>query len=290
MAGSPKGARRRYDAIVLDLDGTLYRGEEPIPGAPEAVAALRGFAPCRFLSNNGECASATLTRRLKKLGFAVQEGEIRTSADLVLQRLLTEKPGARVLGLVSAELARMLSAHGFEVVEDSRVDVVAVGVDRELTRRRMVLGLEAMLGGAVLVATNEDPTYPGERGIRPAAGAYVGFFRGMGFEPTWRCGKPDVVAVESALGAWGLPRDGRYLFVGDNLHSDIAAAERLGAESVLVLSGVAREADLAAHVACPTVVVEDVVRLAELLHRNGGDARGGRGRTSTHAKPARGEE
>lgn len=278
-----------YDAIVFDLDGTLYRGDAAIPGAPEAVTALREFGRCLFLSNNGECTSPTLARRLIKLGFDVHESEVTSSADLVVNRLEAEKPGARVLGLVSAELTRTLEAHGFEVADDSRVDFVAVGVDRELTRRRLVLGLEAMLGGAALVATNEDPTYPGGKGIRPAAGAYVGFFRGMGFEPAWRCGKPDVVAVESALRGWGLPRDGRYLFVGDNLHSDIAAAERMGAESALVLSGVAREADLEKHAVRPTVVVDDVARLAQLLERNGGDVRGGRGRTSTRAKSARGE-
>ena len=259
------GADAAYDAIVFDLDGTLYRGNVAIPGAPEAVAALREFGRCLFLSNNGECISPTLTRRLVKLGFDVHEGEVTTSADLVVGCLQAQKPGARVLGLVSAELARALAAHGFDVADDSHVDFVAVGVDRELTRRRLVLGLEAMREGAVLVATNEDPTYPGEGGIRPAAGAYVGLFRGMGFEPSWRCGKPDVVAVESALRAWGLPRRGRYLFVGDNLHSDIAAAERLGAESALVMSGVASRSDLGASGAQPTYVVKDVVALADLF-------------------------
>lgn len=269
MAGRPGSLTGPYDAILLDLDGTLYRGDELIPRAPEAVEALRRSAPCRFLSNNGECTAATLARRLAKLGFDAAEGEVRTSADLVLQRLLAEMPGARVLGLVSAELGRMLAANGFDVVEDSRVDVVAVGVDRELTRRRLVLGLEAMLGGAVLVATNEDPTYPGQGGVRPAAGAYVGFFRGMGYDPRWRCGKPDVGAVESALSFWGLPRDGRYLFVGDNLHSDIAAAANMGADSALVLTGVARREDVASARAQPTAIVEDVSELASLLASEG---------------------
>jgi len=261
-------ARVAYDAILFDLDGTLYRGEGAIPGAADAVAALRQFGRCLFLSNNGECTSPTIARRLAKLGFAVKEDEVTTSADLLLRRLQEERPGARVLGLVSAELSRTLEAHGFQVVEDSRVDVVAVGVDRELTRHRLVLGLEAMLGGAALVATNEDPTYPGASGIRPAAGAYVGFFRGMGFEPTWRCGKPDVEAVRSALAAWDLPPRGRYLFVGDNLHSDIEAADRLCGESALVLSGVTSRSELSESGVEPTYVVESVVELAELMERS----------------------
>jgi len=268
--GGRRTALGGYDAILLDLDGTLYRGDEAIPGAPEAVEALRGWAPCRFLSNNGECTSSTIARRLGRLGFSVLAEEVRTSADLVLKRLLAEKVGARVLGLVSAELGRTLAEHGFEVVEESHVDVVAVGVDRELTRRRMVLGLEAMLAGAILVATNEDPTYPSQGGVRPAAGAYVGFFRGMGFEPAWVCGKPDRAAVERALSSWSLPIDGRYLFVGDNLHSDIAAAERWGADSALVLSGVAGRADVTESAARPTVVVDDVGALARLLKQRGG--------------------
>ena len=125
----------------------------------------------------------------------------------------------------------------------------------------MVNGLRAVLNGAQLVATNEDPTYPGEDGLRPAAGAYVGFFRGMGFEPIRFCGKPDELAVRTALSQWGITDPSRCLFVGDNLRTDIAAASRIGADSVLVLSGVSAMSDIPASEAKPTAVLESVAAL-----------------------------
>ena len=125
----------------------------------------------------------------------------------------------------------------------------------------MVNGLRAALNGALLVATNEDPTYPGEDGLRPAAGAYVGFFRGMGFEPVRFCGKPDELAVRTALALWGITDPSRCLFVGDNLRTDIAAANRIGADSILVLTGVSARSDIPASEAKPTAVLESVAAL-----------------------------
>jgi len=91
-------------------------------------------------------------------------------------------------------------------------------------------GLRACLHGAKIVATNEDPFYPGEDGLHPAAGAYVGFFRGMGFEPNRLCGKLDQWAVREALRLWKIDAPTKSLLVGDNLATDVKAAQGIGAD------------------------------------------------------------
>lgn len=254
------GAVSRIEAIIFDLDGTLYRGRSPIPGAAKAVNRLRETVTCRFLSNNGEREGHELTERLRNMGFHVDPGDVISSADLVLASMRDYPDGARILALSSPQLADALATRGYTLVEDDSADVVLVGVDRMLTRQRLVAGLRSMRNGADLLATNEDPTYPGEDGLRPAAGAYVGFFRGMGYEPIKFCGKPDEEAVRAALTRWGLTDASRCLFVGDNRKTDIEAARRVGADSILVLSGVSHDrAD--AEEACATVVLPSVVEI-----------------------------
>jgi 4-nitrophenyl phosphatase len=265
------------EAVVFDLDGTLFRGGEAIPGAAEAVRALQRRVRCRFLSNNGESMGRSLARRLGRLGFDVDEADVVSSADLVFERLISLKPGGRVLPLISEELAGRLSSEGFDLHQGASVDFVVVGVDRALTRQRLVHALHALMRGATLIATNEDPTYPNVDGLRPAAGAYVGFFRGMGFEPRWFCGKPDEQAVRSALDRWDVRSYAKTLFVGDNLRTDIAAADRIGARSALVLTGVSELGDVRMSEVKPTAVFVDVETLVDRLLRTGGASEEGSG-------------
>jgi len=250
-----------YDAIVFDLDGTLFRGRTAIPGAVDAVNEIRKAVRCHFLSNNGERRGERLTERLRGLGFAVEAREVISSADLVLGHLAGQQCSYRVLALTSSDLALALQEQGHRMVQDDTAEVVIVGVDRALTRDRMVQGLRAVLNGAVLIGTNEDPTYPAEDGLRPAAGAYVGFFRGMGFEPAHLCGKPNSWAILHALSLWGIDDASRCLLIGDNLRTDIAGAANIGADSALVLTGVSSAIDVEAAHAPPTAILESVAEL-----------------------------
>jgi len=250
-----------FEAVIFDLDGTLFRGSTAIPGAVKAVNRLREQIPCRFLSNNGERQSKALADRLQGLGFDAEDSDIVSSADLVLGYLARTGRTHRILALASDNLVQGLKAQGHRVVDDDSANVVIVGVDRKLTRERMVQALRAALNGAVLIGTNQDPTYPGEDGLRPAAGAYVGFFRGMGIEPACLCGKPDAWAIRQALDAWNIDEPESCLLVGDNLQTDIAGAAAVGAASVLVLSGVSQREALATSPNRPTGVFDSVAAL-----------------------------
>jgi len=254
-------ANTSLDAVVFDLDGTLYCGPAAIRGAVDAVNRLRDDVPCRFLSNNGERRGRALVQRLRRMGFAVDEGDVISSADLVLGHLAERGRSLRVLALTSNELAVALQERGHHLVHDGTAEVIVVGVDRALTRKRMIQGLHAALNGATIIGTNEDPTYPAADGLHPAAGAYVGFFRGMGFEPAHLCGKPDHWAMTQALSQWKIANPGNCVIVGDNLRTDIAGAANVGARSVLVLTGVSSAEDAESHPIHPTLIVESVESL-----------------------------
>jgi len=250
-----------FEAVIFDLDGTLFRGRMAIPGAVKAVNLLRDQIPCRFLSNNGERQSKALADRLQGLGFDVEDSDIVSSADLVLGYLARTGRRHRILALASDNLVQGLKAQGHRIVDDDSADVIVVGVDRKLTRERMVQGLRAALNGAILIGTNQDPTYPGEDGLRPAAGAYVGFFRGMGIEPVCLCGKPDAWAIRQALATWNITEAESCLLVGDNLQTDIAGAAAVDAASLLVLSGVSQRQDLVKSRQRPTGVLDSVAAI-----------------------------
>jgi len=274
-----------FDTIVFDLDGTLYRGRTPIRGAADALRSLRRSYACRILSNNGAATSASIAVRLGELGFEAAAEEIVTSADLVLDCVGDLRP-RHVLVLTHGDLAHALSMRGHWIVDDASADLVVVGVDPGLSRQRLVHALHACLHGATLVATNEDPVYPAADGWRPGAGAYVGLFRGMGFEPDRFCGKPDESAVRAALRSWRIEDSRRCLFVGDNLHADMVAASRVGAQSVLVSTGLSTPGDAASAPAPPDAVIESVADLPGLL-RGLDPQRKPRSRSPTTSSPHR---
>jgi len=248
--------------VIFDLDGTLYRGKTAIPGAAASVNHLRQHVSCRFLSNNGERQAQDLEERLRGLGFRIEAGDVASSADLVLEYVGEHHPSSRVLALTSEHLAHALEARGCTLVEDESAELIVVGVDRRLSRPRLTPALRAALNGATIIGTNEDPTFPGECGMKPAAGAFVGIFRGMGFEPHRLCGKPSEWAVREALKRWEIDDPTACLFVGDNLRTDIAAAVVVGARSALVRSGVSNEAELTESEAKPTLVIDSVADLS----------------------------
>jgi HAD superfamily hydrolase (TIGR01450 family) len=128
---------------------------------------------------------------------------------------------------------------------------VVAGIDRDVTYAKLAQALRALVGGARILATNEDATFPTADGLVPGAGAIVGALRGMGFAAQHVVGKPSPVAFEVALDLLGLPAN-RVLMIGDRLDTDIAGAQAAGLDSALVLSGVDSLRDIARSGVHPT--------------------------------------
>jgi len=255
----------RYSKLVVDLDGTLCCGSEAIPGAVDAMRRLRESCSILFLSNNGNRSPDRLAERLERMGFEAHADEVVCSLSLIVAVIRSLGQNLRVLTLSSGDLSGALEEAGQRIVNRAPADVVVAGVDFDITYETLARALEALQSGAILVGANEDATYPTGLGPRPAAGAFVGAMRGMGFAAAWMCGKPDAWAMRRAFDLRGFAAGADCLMVGDRVDADILGAQTIGIDSALVLTGVSTLED-ARHLAePPTYEVESIERLSRIL-------------------------
>lgn len=234
--------------ILLDLDGTVYRGSEPIPGAAETIAELRrrGVA-LRFVTNNSSVTAQSQQVKLEQLGVPCKEADILTSG-LAAARYLAREGLTRAFVMGERGLAETLISQGVEPinldnsgrpvpVEAPGADVVLAGICRHFDYAFVDAALQLLLAGAKFVATNPDPTYPIEGGkLQPGAGAIVGALRGCSGREPIVIGKPEPAMIEICLrDAQVAPEEA--LVVGDRMDTDIEAGRRAGCPTWLVLSG-----------------------------------------------------
>lgn len=239
---------RAYDVALLDLDGVVYRGPDPVPGAAEAIAAARAAGMrMRFVTNNAARTPAAVAAQLTALGVPAAPGEVSTAAQAAAA-LLTGlvAPGARVLVTGGDGLREAVAEAGLTPVASAGDDPAAVvqGYAPGLAYADLAEAALAVRAGAVWVATNLDATIPTPRGLLPGNGALVALVAtATGRHPDAAAGKP-----ERALHDESVRRSGarRPLVVGDRLDTDVEAANRAGCDSLVVLTGVTDEAALLA--------------------------------------------
>lgn len=222
---------------IFDLDGTLYRGEEAVPFAVEALEALRSTqAEIRFLTNNSSKSCAEIVDKLNSLGFEATEREVYTSAMGAAKRLAEE--GLRSAFTVGERgLVDTLAESGIAVV-DTGAEAVVAGICRGFDYAWLDRALQNLIAGARFFATNRDRTYPLEQGrLQPGAGAIVASIEACsGVEPVV-IGKPEPYLVEWILEDAGVSADDA-LVVGDRMDTDIEAGLRAGCATLLVGTGV----------------------------------------------------
>jgi HAD superfamily hydrolase (TIGR01457 family) len=251
----------RYDALLLDLDGVIYRGEEPIAHAPEVLSTLRSEGAClRFLTNNSSRTPEQVAEKLARVGVRAEPAEIVTSA-LATADLLRDRSGtAFVIGQDGIRTA--LAAAGVRIVdgEPERVDHVVVGVDVEVTYARLAVACVLVERGARLIATNPDGSFPVPDALWPGAGALLAVITTTTGARAEIVGKPFEPLFRMAARVAGASRP---LVVGDRLDTDIAGANACGWDSVLVLTGVSTREEVDGSPHRPTHVLEDLRSLLE---------------------------
>jgi 4-nitrophenyl phosphatase len=184
--------------VVLDLDGVLWLGDQPLPGAADAVARLRaGGVAVRFLTNNSSMTVAAYVAKLGGMGVAATADEILTSAIAAAHLLAWElAPGSRVLVVGEEGIVEALRAQGLEPVDAAPCAAVVVGICRHFDYALCDRASSAIRAGARFVATNSDATYPSPHGLVPGAGAIIAAVAtAAGQQPTV-VGKPNPPTVE----------------------------------------------------------------------------------------------
>lgn len=239
--------------VIFDLDGVVYRGRVPVPGASELVAWLHGRGVAvRFATNNSTITRAGYVQRLGAMGIETVADEIVTSTTATIAHVRRHLPHVhRVLGVGADGMREEMAAAGLEVTMASGAagtvapgapiagfDAVIVGLDQHIDYARLAVAMAAVAGGARLIATNADARYPTEAGFLPGAGAIVAAIAtATGMAPDV-IGKPAPAMFSAVVEASGIGADSTVV-IGDNPDADIAAANRAGLASILVLTGVA---------------------------------------------------
>ncbi len=251
--------------IILDLDGTVYRGDELIPGARRAIEWLREQAlPLVFVTNALE-SCAEHAAKLARFGIPAERDDVVT-APLVLTRYLgRHMPGATLFTISDPPLVEQLGP-SFRLSEDpNEIDAVVVSCDRTLDYRKLNVAFQALRRGARFFAVNADAVCPVPGGEIPDAGAVIGALEGSSNRKVdLVAGKPSPLMAEAALERLGRPAS-ECLMVGDSLATDVMMGQRAGMTTALVLTGVTRQADLSEAPVQPDHVLESIAEVPRLL-------------------------
>lgn len=254
-------------AYLFDLDGTVYLGEEAIPGAPEAIARLRARgARVAYITNKPLSRPDEYAAKLTRLGMPTAPEEVITSANVLGDYIAEAHVGARVLLIGEAVVREELTRAGAVMVEDWReAEVLVASWDRDLTYAKLDAGLQALRRGAIFLATNPDVVCPvGPDEFVPDCGALLAALQAMtGRDPDHMAGKPGPRLPLAALKRLGVPAADAAL-IGDRLSTDIICGNRAGMATIAVLTGEATEDSIATAAAeeGPDYVIESVADLS----------------------------
>jgi HAD superfamily hydrolase (TIGR01450 family) len=257
---------RELDAFLLDLDGVVYLGGAAIPGAAEAVAALRAAGKAlRFLTNDPRFSADELAAKLRGLGVAADPAEILTSGRVLARHLKEAGFSGRTAYVVGTEaLKQELAAAGLRLLDGDaarRAEVVVVGGHDSLGYQEVRLAAQAVRNGAAFYATGRDATFPMPDGPWPATGAMLAAVEVAAGKQAVVAGKPESLMFEVACSDFSDRR--RVAVVGDTLESDIAGGKKAGCVTILVLSGSTRPDDLAASPITPDHVIPSLAALID---------------------------
>ncbi|MFD5831232.1 HAD-IIA family hydrolase [Lentzea sp. NPDC060358] len=255
----------RYDALLIDLDGTVYRGAEVVPGAVEAVARARAHGVgIRFVTNNASRSPQAVAEHLLELGFDTSVEEVSTSSQAGAAMLAERLPQhSTVLVLGTKALEAEVLKRGLTPTDTAEGAVAVLqGLSMDLGWRELAEAAVAIRSGALWVACNVDVTLPTERGLLPGNGSLVAALKAATDQEPLVAGKPATPLLQQAAKDLGAHRP---LVIGDRLDTDVLGAVNAGMDSLLVLTGVSTEEDAQALPAAqrPTYVGADL----SVLHR-----------------------
>jgi len=277
--------------LLVDLDGVVYRGADPVPGVAAVLADRAGRGDdIVYVTNNSMHYRADYQTRLASMGAPVTPENVVSSARATALYLREHDPGIRrVLVLGGGGLERELRDAGYDVVGSAHAatrvgqegidgfsaaghpDAVVVGLDPNLTYVRLAVAADCVRAGAHFIATNRDPVYPTERGLRPGAGSLVAAVEAASGVVPVSIGKPAAHLLEAAAHVVGR-EPSEAIMIGDGIGTDLAAARAVGARCVLMLTGVTTrdQVEALSPDEQPTAVAADAGELATILGRLGG--------------------
>jgi HAD superfamily hydrolase (TIGR01450 family) len=247
---SPGPPDRLYEGYVFDLDGTIYLGDELLPGVKRLIPKLRELGKrVIFVSNNPTKDPRMYAEKLGKLGLKTPAAEIVNTVVTMTEWLLQNHPEATVFPISEEPLKNSLSEAGIKMSEDpEEIDIIIASYDRGFEYRKLQIAFDAIwyYERAMLVTTNPDRycPFPGGRGEPDAAAIVAAIEACTGTKCQVNVGKPDSIMLETIMDLIGLDAK-QCVMCGDRLYTEIQMAKGAGMPSAVVLTGETNEKDLA---------------------------------------------
>ena len=266
-------------AFIIDMDGVLWQGSKPLPGLTEFFSTLRATKiPFVLATNNASLTQQQYLKKLADMGVEVSAKEILTSSMATARYLVDTSPATkrRVFVIGESGLIEPLQQQGFTITStyyptdpdaetgDIWADIVVSGLDRQLNWNKLATATLNLRAGAEFYATNADTTLPTELGeVMGNGGVLAALTAATGIEPIV-IGKPEPILYQQAFEILGTDKH-NTIAIGDRLNTDILGAVNAGMRSIMVLTGVSSEADLAEIDYKPDWVFQDIQEITELL-------------------------
>jgi 4-nitrophenyl phosphatase len=245
--------------LIIDMDGVLYRGDEPVPCLQEFFAFLRRRSiPFILATNNSTRTPEAYTEKLARMGVEVFPSEVLHAGQATARYLAQEYPtGTRVHVFGMPSLRAALEAEGF-VLADEEVELVVASMDRAVTYEKLKRASLLIQGGARFIATNLDPTNPSEEGLVPGTGTMIMALQTASGVTPKAIGKPEPTMFNLAM-AQMAARPETTATIGDRVDTDILGGRRAGLITICVLSGSSSRAEAEAF--GPDFIFEDIANL-----------------------------
>lgn len=256
---------REIRGLVIDMDGVLWQEDTPMPGLHGFFDVLRQ-RDIKFVlaTNNNTQRPEGFVQKARRLGLEVLPEQVVTAAVATVQYLRGHYPrGSRIYVVGEPPLKDLISEAGFTLA-DTTVAAVVATMDRQLTYEMLKRATLLIRAGADFIGPNPDPSYPTPEGIVPGGGAVLAAIAASSDRQPLIMGKPESWIFQISMERMRLGIE-ETASLGDRLTTDIAGGQRLGLKTILVLSGICSEAELASSPIQPTWVFPGIKELAEAL-------------------------
>lgn len=259
-------AQSSIEAAILDLDGTVYCGDQLVPGASQTISSMREAGiRVLFLTNKPLRRREHYSEKLSSLGVPATPGDVITSGWVTARYLREHHPSRRAFVIGEEMLFRELEASGIETTADSPGEMLVVSMDRTFTYDKLDLAMRTLDRDVPFIATNSDRTCPTAEGEIPDTAGMIGAVAGVTQrQPDAILGKPSATMLDTIRDAWDVDPT-RCVMVGDRPETDIEMGERAGMTTALVLSGVTDRSEVAGLDVEPDCVIDSVGELPAIL-------------------------
>jgi 4-nitrophenyl phosphatase len=261
-------------ALIIDMDGVLWHGAQPMPGLCEFFQTLRDQRlPFILATNNARSTATEYVTKLAQMGVIVAIEEVLTSS-MATALYLSEHfdpQSTRVFVVGEGGATEPLLERGFtltglyELGVGKGADVVVCGMDQTINWDKLATATLNIRAGAKFIGTNADVTLPTERGLTHGNGAILAALQAATGVAPVTIGKPEPIMYQQALKMLGADA-AATIAIGDRLDTDILGAIRTGIRSLMVLSGVSTKEDIITAGYQPTWVLPDIATVNRALH------------------------